>query len=175
MRAILRFVKYILITITLASSQFAVAYLLPSPWNRINSIFIVLVLLLLMSETGLVIWLAFATHFFVELYAATPFGTILFSSTVGMLATFWLYQYFFTNKSWYTALAVSGMSLVFYRLLYVTLLLVLHGAGVVPTIPWGILGIRVLEEILSTVSITAFLAFLTIRRPATPAASLFFR
>ncbi len=108
--------------ILLSIANVSVAYLLPYPWDKLNVIFAVLILLIVFRGTGLSVWLVFFSYFIIELYTITPFGVTLISATWGALFCFWLYQHVFTNRSWYAALGLSILTLLSYRLLYVGLL-----------------------------------------------------
>ncbi|MBU1901272.1 hypothetical protein KKG82_02805 [Patescibacteria group bacterium] len=89
--------------------------MLPYPWNSINILFVCSILFLVFKESGLVIWLTCAMHFFIELYSVQPFGIALVASTFSLLFTYWLYQHIFTNHSWYAVIALSIISLILYR------------------------------------------------------------
>jgi len=96
----------------------AAVYLLPHPLNNINIIFIAVILFMIKRETGLSVWLACILHFFIELYSITPFGLILFPGVISAVFAYILYANVFTNKSWYSAVALTVSALIIYRLLY---------------------------------------------------------
>lgn len=124
MKKVLAAIQLVLLVIFMLFLHLGAAYFLPYPWNTLNTIFMILVILMMTKETGQTVWLAFITHFFIELYATTPFGIILCSSTLSFLFTYWLSQSIFINKSWYTAFAFSAVSLIFYRIIYILLLII---------------------------------------------------
>lgn len=142
----------------------ALRSLLPPPWHHLNVIFVFLILLLLIQETGMIIWISFCIHFFIELYAVGPFGILIFSGTFAALIAFWLYQYFFTNQSWYTAAVLSFLAVLFHRVLYsgalVSLQVVGHGAAP----PWRAMASVYGWEMLLTAGVTSLL-YLGIARP----------
>lgn len=142
----------------------AASYLLPPPWGHVNAMFVLLSLLLLVGESGMVVWIAFASHFILELYATTPFGVILFSGTFALLAAVWLFRYFFTNRSWYTAFAVPLIGVALYRLLYSASLLIARAFGVPTAFPWRHLaGVYGWEMLLTSVATGAF--YILLARP----------
>lgn len=96
----------------------AVASWLPTPWNAINSIMVVCLSILIREEKGWVVWVSFACHSIIELYTKTPFGILLTAGTLSLLFGYWIYSYIFTNQSWYSTLALCGMVMVMYRLMY---------------------------------------------------------
>ena len=104
--------------ILLIALNISVSYLLPYPFSKINIIFFFLIILMMARDSGLIVWISFFTHFFVELYSSTPFGLILFSGTISILIIFWLYKNIFTNRSWFSATILTVLSLLLYRILY---------------------------------------------------------
>jgi len=95
---------------------------LPYPFSQINVAFLLLLSFLLWKESGIVVWMSFAFHFFLELFTASAFGIVLFSGTMTMLIVFWLYQFVITNRSWYATLFLSVLALVVYRILFFLLI-----------------------------------------------------
>lgn len=163
MKKILRTFSFPLGTLAIVFSHLAVSYLLPPPWGHMNAIFVILSLLLLLGESGMVVWMAFAGHFVLELYATTPFGIVLFSGTFALLAAVWLFRYFFTNRSWYTAFAVSAIGVALYRVLYSGSLLLVRAFGVETALPWRRLAVVFGWEILLTAIATGALYVLVAR------------
>jgi len=122
MRKFISIIGYAIGIVILAIIHIGVIYLLPEPYVKLNIIFVFIVLILLIREKGTVVWISFFLHLFLELYATTPFGIILFSGTLSTLLTYWFYQSVFTNKSWFAAMAISIVAISSYRIFYITLL-----------------------------------------------------
>lgn len=118
MRDLLRIILAIVGLIMVVCGQFLTTYLLPTPLDNFNVIFFILILYLIFRESGLVVYLALAAHFAVELYTVTPFGIVLYAGTISFLLGYWLYRSVFTNKSWYSAIILSSIMLVAFRFLY---------------------------------------------------------
>jgi hypothetical protein len=112
--------------IALIALSISTSYLLPFPFSKINIIFLVLVIIMMTKDSGLVVWIAFLAHFIIELYSSVPFGLILFSGTISILIIFWFYKNIFTNRSWYSSIALTLIALILYRLLYIFLLFFLN-------------------------------------------------
>jgi len=112
--------------VVLIAFSMGTSYLLPQPFSNINIIFLILIIIMMARDSGLVVWISFFIHFFIELYSSTPFGLILFSGTISILIIFWLYKNIFTNRSWYSAMALSVLALLLYRLLYLSVLTLLQ-------------------------------------------------
>lgn len=114
LRALLLFLSFIVIMILHVSLLF----FLPEPFNKINTIIIALVMMLLTTDSGSVIWFAAFLYFCLELYTVTPFGIVLAAGTISLLVLVWLYRAFFTNRSVVSAAALAGVGLLLYRAFY---------------------------------------------------------
>ncbi len=125
MRTLFKLIAALALIIGIVTIHLGVAYVLPFPLNKVNIIFSAIVLSLVVFESGISVWTTFFVHLFVEVYAPQPFGIIIFSSTLAILFVFWLYQHIFTNRSWYSAMAMTLVALILYRLFYTVLLTVL--------------------------------------------------
>lgn len=124
MQLILRLLAYAFALISMTILHLGVSYILPSPWSHVNSLFIVLSLILFARNSGSVIWMAFFAHLLIELYTTTPFGIVLYTSTIAMVIGYWLSVAVITNRSWYSLSLLTGMILLVYRLGYMLLLAV---------------------------------------------------
>ncbi len=118
----MRTIGLIAIIFFIVIMNLAASYILPYPFSKMNILFVLLLLFLFWRESGKVVWLSFFTHIIIEFYALTPFGIILFSGTISMLFTYWIYQNIFTNKSIYSVLALSIFAVIIYRFFYMFLL-----------------------------------------------------
>ncbi|MFA4831391.1 MAG: hypothetical protein WC862_05090 [Patescibacteria group bacterium] len=138
-----------------------VAYFLPQPVSFINILFVVIILLLLNFESGIVVWVAFFAHFIVDLYTtSTPFGIILFSSTVSILGAFWLYQRILTNRSWYSGVALAVAALAIYRILYTGAIIFVRQFADTIAITWPELLISFFWELLFTGAAVGLIFFI---------------
>lgn len=160
MEFLTRTIATIISLIFLAALNIVVSYIVPYPWSKINIIFLILIILMMWRETGLVIWISFFSYFIIELYSATPFGVFLFSSTLSILFTFWLYKNFFTNRSWYSTMALCGFALLFYRSIYIFLLIILNSFNFINLIPWKMLWATFIWEFIFTVPASGIIYFI---------------
>ncbi len=117
MKFFLSLLTKIVFLLTLVIAHFFISYSFAFPYNTINIIFAALILFMVFSETGVIVWMSFFMHFCIELYSISPFGVILLSSTLSILFTYWLFQTVFTNRSWYSTIFLTFVSLFFYRFL----------------------------------------------------------
>lgn len=118
MKKLYQFIFFLFLTLFVVATHFFIAYALPFPFDKINIIFIYLIFYLIYTESGTVVWLAFATHVFIEIFPSTTFGITLLSSSLSLLFSYWLYQFYITNKKWYGGVLLLSLTLFFYRFLY---------------------------------------------------------
>lgn len=136
------------------------SYLLPYPFNKINILFIVIIIFILWKNSGTIIWFTFFSHLLLELFSTTPFGIILFSSTISVLFTYWLYQEIFTNRSLLSTVAIGFFALFFYRLFYMLLLILAKSFSLIINIPWQSIFITFFWEFIFTLSVLAIIYFI---------------
>ncbi len=108
------------------SLHLTVAYVFPFPYHTANSIIAMCVLYLFWKQQGNVVWLAFFSFLFIELYTAQPFGFHIAAGTLGTLISYWISRYILTQRSWYSLLAIAAAASIAYRVLYLACLLVFH-------------------------------------------------
>ena len=161
MRFLVKLLAALLLIFVIVTIHLGISYIFPFPWNKINIIFSAIVLSLVLFESGISVWITFFVHLFVEVYAPQPFGIIIFSSTMSILCVYWLYRYLFTNRSWYSVLAMTLIALILYRLIYTILLGILYfwsGEGGIPL--WELSVLYAWELLLTTVVSTIFYGIL---------------
>lgn len=125
------------------------------PFSKVNILFSALILLIVWKNQGYVVWFAFFSHFFLELFLSTPFGVVLFSSTISILLSYWMFRYLFTNRSVYAVATLSVVSLACYRILYIFLLMLIRLVNEGFTIPFKLTLVTMFWEILITASLTS--------------------
>ena len=126
------------------------SYLLPFPYSKINIIFAIIILILFWRGSGTIVWLTFFTHLILEFFMTTPFGVVLFSATMTSLIIFWLYQNFFTNRSWYVSILVSLLTISIFRLFYIILLWLLSNLNIIENVSWVLVFTTIWWEIFFT-------------------------
>ncbi len=129
MRKLLRLLALILITLSVVVFHFTIAYTLPYPYDKINVLFIYLLFYLLWSQSGSVVWVAFLTHIFIEVFPSSAFGVTLLSSTMACVFSYWLSVYYITNKKWYSAAVLMMFTLLCYRIFYSFFLFIAQRLG----------------------------------------------
>lgn len=163
MPAWLRFFFTLLLLLLITALHVGLSYLLPYPWSKINTLFLIFILLLLKWDSGLIVWMVFFSHFLIELFAASPFGVILFSSVLAFLISFWFYRTIFTNRSWYAVMALTAFTLLIYHFLYTLIIGILAILNIITFVPWRLLLITWLWEFVTTTAATAVIYFIISR------------
>lgn len=124
MRFVIKFFLILLGILLITVFQVSFSLFFKYPISSINILFVIILLLLLIHESGIVVWLAFITHFILELYTtSTPFGIILSAGTLSILLTYWLHKYVIINKTWYSGIVLAFISLTIYRAFYLFFLM----------------------------------------------------
>jgi len=141
-------IVFMLLTVLL---YLAVSYLFPYPYSKMNILFIVLLLVLVWRQSGYVVWMSFFLHFLIELYTLTPFGVVLFSSTISILGAYWLSENVLTNRSWLSTVFLGIMTMTTYRILYLVALLTARLFSSSVDIVWSGLATTFAWELLFTV------------------------
>lgn len=118
LRHLFRFCLILAIIALIVIVENSTRYLLPFPWNSINAPVFVLSLVFIWRETGGIVWIAFFAYSILEIFAATPYGFGIFAGTMAWLFGFWLYEYVFTNQTWYTVAALSAATAIIYRVMF---------------------------------------------------------
>ena len=163
MKAILQLLAVFGGIVFLVALHVGSSYILPYPWSKVNLILTALILVMMWRNTGLIVWIAFFAYFFIELYTTTPFGVVLFSGTISILLTYWLYKHWFTNRSWYSATALCFFSLTIFRLIYMVCLVLLGIFDLITFIPWTKIITTWLWEIALTLPLMAITYFILSR------------
>ncbi|NLZ96430.1 MAG: hypothetical protein GX926_00275 [Candidatus Magasanikbacteria bacterium] len=157
---ILKILLIFLALVLVVAFHVGFSYLLPYPISKVNIIFTVIILLLLWYNSGVIVWISFFSNLFIELFTVSPYGVVLFSSTISVLIAYWLYQNFFTNRSIYAALVLTAFTIFIYRLFYIVIMFILKIFSMVSYVPWKLIFITSLWEILFTTILVSIFYFI---------------
>lgn len=149
--------------ISLTALNIGLSYLLPYPYSEVNIVFAVIILLILWWNSGWIIWIAFFSHLFIELFTVTPYGVVLFSATLATLSAYWLYQHIFTNRSILATAAICFFTLLSYRSLYSLILYFSKIFHLLSDVSWHQIFITSLWELFFTGSLVMVVYFLSSR------------
>jgi len=143
--------------IFLVALNIGLSYILPFPYSKLNILFAVIIILMLWFDSGLIVWITFFSHLFIEVFSISPFGLILFSSTISILIAFWLYKHVFTNRSLVATVALASFTLLLYRSLYIVILIFIRLFNADLFISWPLLLVTFMWEFLFTIIIVTVL------------------
>jgi len=122
MKKIIKYLGIILLAVFCFWISLLITYILPYPLNKINLLWVFIVLMLFKYKNFSVVFFSFWLFFFLEIYTySTPFGVILFSGVISGLFLFWLYKNVFTDYSFWASLALIVSTVTLFRLLYLFL------------------------------------------------------
>lgn len=106
----------------------AIIIFLPFPFSEINILASALVLALLITNSGGVVWWSLALYFVFDWYTVGPFGVVLFAGVLTTLMLVWMYRSLLTNRGVWSAALLTIFFIFLFRILYtIIFLLVAHG------------------------------------------------
>jgi hypothetical protein len=160
MKFFINIFKIITLSVLIAFLHYAASFLLPPPFNYINVIFVFIIISIIGWESGISIWLAFLLHFFIELYSITHFGLVLLPSVVATFVVYILHLFVFTNRSWYSVLALSSIAIIVYRFLYTFLFVVIGYYSSSLNFSWKAIFLPYIWELILTSILSCIIVFL---------------
>ncbi|MBI4779071.1 hypothetical protein HY797_01295 [Candidatus Falkowbacteria bacterium] len=114
---IAKIITNIILIISLAIAQIALISGLPGIISGLNLVLVVLIFILGFSGLDFAVWWAVGIGFFMEIFSFLPFGAYILSLSLTVIAANFLLDYFFTNRSLYSFLALTGLATVIYELI----------------------------------------------------------
>lgn len=129
------FLLFFYIILILASHIFIINFL-PYPFNHINVIFVLSLLLLTVSSDRRIILLALIISYFSELFSSIPFGIGTFSLLSSLFIINWFQFNILTNRSISMIFLSAILGITLYRLLFIILLSIYNYFSSLPTLPY---------------------------------------
>jgi len=124
---IIKIITNIILIIGLAVIQISFISGLPGAAGNLNLALVVLIFILGFGSFNFAWWWALGLGYLLEIFSFLPFGVLLISLVLAVVISQLLLNYFFTNRSLYSFLALTGLATVVYRLIIYLLVLVLAG------------------------------------------------
>ncbi len=112
-----KIITNIILIISLSVVQIALVSGLPAPAGNLNLALVVLIFILGFSGFNFAAWWAVGVGFLFEIFSFLPFGAFLIGLSLTVIIANWLLNYFFTNRSLYSFLALTGLATVIYGLI----------------------------------------------------------
>jgi len=114
---IAKIITNIILIIGLGVVQISLVSGLPGMASNLNLALVVLIFILGFSGFNLTAFWTVGLAFLLEIFSFLPFGAYLISLSLTVIIASWLLNYFFTNRSLYSFLALIALSTVIYDLL----------------------------------------------------------
>jgi hypothetical protein len=112
-----KIITSILLIIGLGLLQVAFISALPGWLSNFNFVLIVLIFILGFGSFDLAIWWSIGIGFILEIFSFLPFGAEFLTLSLTIVIASFLLDYFFTNRSLYSFLALTVLSTLVYELM----------------------------------------------------------
>jgi hypothetical protein len=117
----------ILLIIGLGAAQMAFISGLPGPFNNLNLVLVILIFILGFTSFNFAVSWTMGMGFMLEVFLFLPFGVYLVSLILMIIIASFLLDYFFTNRSLYSFLALVFLSTIIYELIISSLAFIFMG------------------------------------------------
>ncbi|MBI2459427.1 MAG: hypothetical protein HYV53_02650 [Parcubacteria group bacterium] len=114
---IVKIITNIILIIVLAVVQISLISALPGLAGNLNLVLVALIFILGFSSLDFAAWWTIGLGFLLEIFSFLPFGAYLISLSLTLMIANFLLNYFFTNRSLYSFLALTGLATVIYELI----------------------------------------------------------
>jgi cell shape-determining protein MreD len=121
---IAKIITNIILIIGLGITQIALVSGLPGLASNLNLVLVFLIFILGFSNFNLAASWAIGVGFLLEIFSFLPFGVYLFSLSLTIIIANFLLNYFFTNRSLYSFLALTVITTFVYKLIMHSFLLI---------------------------------------------------
>lgn len=136
MKLLSRIIALAIYLIIILAAHIFIINFLPYPFNHINIIVALFLLIITVSVNNRVIWLALAVSYVAELFSSIPFGI----GTISLLCTLFIINWFqfniLTNRSVYMIFLSAVLGITLYRVLFVSFLTVHSSFRSLPGLPY---------------------------------------
>ena len=114
---IVKIIANILFIIMLAAAQISFISGLPGALADLNLVLVVLIFILGFTSFSFAAWWSLGIGFMLEVFFFLPFGAYLISLIFTIIIANFLLNYFFTNRSLYSFMALVALSSILYELI----------------------------------------------------------
>jgi len=149
-----------LFIITLAAAQISFISGLPEPFGNLNLILVILIFILGFASFNSAVWWSFGVGLMLEVFLFLPFGVYLITLVLTIVIANFLLDYFFTNRSLYSFLALVALATLVYELIINSLALIYPGADQSVFSAGAGFWILILEQIGLNLIFTFFIYYL---------------
>lgn len=124
MKLIKKILSFFLVIFLLTATHIFIINFLPFPFNRVNIVFSLLLLFLIISSDTKIIWLGIATFYLIDLFNGALFGTGIIVAIASMLIINWFQFNILTNKTSFSVFLSLFLGLFLHRVLFIMFLTV---------------------------------------------------
>jgi len=108
----------ILLILLIPAVQFSFIAGLPAGLNNLNIILLAIIFILALSGFGKSVWWALSMGIFMDIISFSAFGLFTLSFLLVAITANFLLDHFFTNRSLYSFIALTTLTICFYNLIY---------------------------------------------------------
>lgn len=144
---IIKIITNIILIIGLGVAQIAFISGLPGLAGNLNLALVVLIFILGFSSFNFTASWAVGLGFLLEIFSFLPFGAYLISLSLTIIIANWLLNYFFTNRSLYSFLALIALATVIYELIINVFILIFVETNSAASIMAGDFWFSLIEQI----------------------------
>ena len=144
---IAKIITNIILIIGLSMAQIALVSGLPLLAGNLNLALVILIFILGFSSFNFSAWWVAGVGFLLEIFSFLPFGAYLVSLSLTIIIANWLLNYFFTNRSLYSFLALTGLATVIYELIINLFVFIFDAANSAASFTEGSFWLFMLEQI----------------------------
>ena len=155
-----KIITNIILIISLSVVQIALISGLPDVASNLNLVLVILIFILGFSNFNFAAWWTVGAGFLLEIFSFLPFGTYLFSLSFTIIIANFLLNYFFTNRSLYSFLALTGLATIIYELIINFFILILIEINLAASLAAGNFLISMFEQICLNLLFTLIIYYI---------------
>ncbi|MDP2708690.1 MAG: hypothetical protein Q8O93_01385 [bacterium] len=154
-----KIITNIILIMALSAAQIAFISALPGLAVNLNLVLVVLIFILGFSGFDLAAIWSLALGFILETYSFLPFGAYLASLILTVVIANFLLNYFFTNRSLYSFLALAGLTTIIYEIIIGSLIFILEKINLAAAPAGAWLGTPLISQIGLNLIATFFIFY----------------
>jgi hypothetical protein len=122
MKLLVRTLLFCIYIVFILVAHIFIINFLPYPFNHINFIFTISLLLITVSSDTKMLWLILIVSYCSELFSSMPFGVSTASLLISLLIINWFQLNILTNRSVYMIFLSAILGITLYRIVFIVLL-----------------------------------------------------
>lgn len=155
-----KIISNILLILALGALQIAFLSGLPGWFNNLNLALVVLIFILGFLGLNFSLWWSLGIGLMLEIFSFSPFGAYLLGLSLTIVIANFLLNYFFTNRSLYSFLALTALATLVYELIINFIFLIFSQADRYFFLASGNFWVLILEKISLNLLFAFFIYYL---------------